>query len=349
MMINESKYDIINQKGANMKRTIEHLKASLFAGAMGDALGWPIEFRTLDKIKSEYGPLGCTKLIKNAYGIVEVSDDTQMTLFTLEGIVNFLYLKQYTSLNESIYQSYLRWYKTQTEKYKSAPSSSFDLMSYQELFFQRAPGITCKSALASGIMGTFKKPINNSKGCGAVMRAAPIGYFFDADQAFDHGCASGAITHGHPLGYLSAGALAYLMSKIFDGEELKSCVSQTIKKLALIPTAEIQVKLLKLAMELSESDQSDIQCILNLGEGWVGEEALAIAVYCSLKYPNDLQKALVASVNHDGDSDSTGSITGNILGATLGMNAIKKDWLQFLEVTELVTNFCDFIEHHDKS
>jgi ADP-ribosylglycohydrolase len=146
-----------------MKRTIEHLKASLFAGAMGDALGWPIEFRTLDKIKSEYGPLGCTKLIKNAYGIVEVSDDTQMTLFTLEGIVNFLYLKQYTSLNESIYQSYLRWYKTQTEKYKSAPSSSFDLMSYQELFFSELRESPVKVLWPVGSWGHLKNPLTTQR------------------------------------------------------------------------------------------------------------------------------------------------------------------------------------------
>lgn len=332
-----------------MKRTIEYLKASLLAGAIGDAWGWPIEFQTVEEINSKYGHLGLTKLIKNASGIVEITDDTQMTLFTMEGITNFLYLKKYASIHESIYQSYLRWYKTQSEKFQLTTSTSFDLMSYRELFFQRAPGITCKNALASGIMGTTAKPINDSKGCGGVMRAAPIGYFFDADQAFDHGCSSAAITHGHPLGYLSAGAMSYLISKIFEGNDLRECILQTIEKLEMYSDAQRLMTLLKSAVQLSESDQNDIRCIRQLGEGWVAEEALAIAVYCSLKYPIDLQKALAVSVNHDGDSDSTGSITGNILGAYLGTDAIKKQWLEFLEVTEIVMNFCSFIEHHDKS
>lgn len=332
-----------------MKRTIEYLKASLLAGAIGDAWGWPIEFQTVEEINSKYGHLGLTRLIKNASGIVEITDDTQMTLFTLEGIINFLYLKKYASIYESIYQSYLRWYKTQSEKFQLTTSNSFDLMSYRELFFQRAPGITCKNALASGIMGTTAKPINDSKGCGGVMRAAPIGYFFDADQAFDHGCSSAAITHGHPLGYLSAGAMSYLISKIFEGNDVRECILQTIEKLEMYSDAQRLMTLLKSAVQLSESDQNDIRCIRQLGEGWVAEEALAIAVYCSLKYPSDLQKALAVSVNHDGDSDSTGSITGNILGAYLGMDAIKKQWLEFLEVTKIVMNFCNFIEHHDKS
>jgi ADP-ribosylglycohydrolase len=332
-----------------MKRTIEHLKASLLAGAIGDALGWPIEFRSYEAIIDEYGSLGCTKFKLNYQGIAEITDDTQMTLFTLEGIVNYLYLKKFTSLEESIYQSYLRWNKTQSSKYGSFLPANFDLMAYPQLFHRRSPGHTCTSALSSGIMGSVSKPINDSKGCGGVMRVAPIGYFYDKDQAFEHGCASAAITHGHPLGYLSAGAFAYLMSMIFEGEELKSSVAQTIAKLEPIRNAQLQVELLKMALYLSQSDESDIQCIKKLGEGWVGEEALAISVFCSLRYESDLNRALSVSVTHDGDSDSTGSITGNILGAYLGMSAINEEWLNVLEVTKIVINFCNCVEHHDKS
>ena len=65
----------------------------------------------------------------------------------------------------------------------------------------------------------------------------------------------------------------------------------------------------------------DERAIASLGQGWVGEEALAIAVYCALKYEREPVRALAAAVNHSGDSDSTGAITGNILGAFLGMSA----------------------------
>jgi ADP-ribosylglycohydrolase len=331
-----------------MKRTIEHLKASLLAGAVGDALGWPVEFQSYNAIIKNYGTSGVTELQLNPQGIAEITDDTQMTLFTLEGIVNHRYLEKFSTLDESVFQSYLRWYKTQFTKDVS-DAIDFDLMSYSQLFHQRAPGRTCTTALAKGIMGTVQNPINDSKGCGGVMRVAPIGYFYDKDLAFDHGCACAAITHGHPLGYLSAGAFAYLLSQIFDGKELKDSVLHTISKLELTSLAKRQVTLLNQALILAESDQSDIQCIRTLGEGWVGEEALAIAVFCSLRYPDNLAKALSVSVTHDGDSDSTGSITGNILGAYLGMSAINNEWLNVLEVTEIVINFCEYVEHHDKS
>lgn len=331
-----------------MKRTIEHLKASLLAGAIGDALGWPVEFQSVDAIIKENGSIGVTKLRLNLQGIAEITDDTQMTLFTLEGIVNHRYHKKFSSLDESVFQSYLRWYKTQFSK-DVAKANDFDLMSHPQLFHQRAPGLTCTTTLAKGIMGTVKVPINDSKGCGGVMRVAPIGYFYDKDLAYDHGCACAAITHGHPLGYLSAGAFAYMMSLIYDGAELKDSVLQTISKLELSSLATRQVSLLNQALILAESEQSNIQCIRTLGEGWVGEEALAIAVFCALRYPNDLAKALSVAVTHDGDSDSTGSITGNILGASLGMDALKDEWLEVLEVTEIVMNFCKFFDNHDKS
>jgi ADP-ribosylglycohydrolase len=332
-----------------MKHTIEHLKASLLAGAVGDALGWPIEFKNHEYITQKYGPLGLTDLIPNHANIAEITDDTQMTLFTMEGIFNYLYSSRFASLAEAVHHSYLRWYKTQISKYVSTSTIDFDLMSYPQLFHQRSPGTTCMSALRSGVMGTVEKPINDSKGCGGVMRAAPVGYFFEKDEAFDHGCSVAAITHGHPLGYLSSGALAYLMSLIFNGKEIETSVVLTINKLKSFSTADVLVSLLQQALSLSVSDLGDVQCIKQLGQGWVAEEALAIAVFCSLRYPGDLQKALSVSVNHDGDSDSTGSITGNILGAYLGMGSIHEEWLNILEVTEIVIDFCNFVEHHDKS
>ena len=39
----------------------------------------------------------------------------------------------------------------------------------------RAPGNTCLSAVRAGVTGTVMHAINPSKGCGAVMRTAPIG------------------------------------------------------------------------------------------------------------------------------------------------------------------------------
>lgn len=85
----------------------------------------------------------------------------------------------------------------------------------------------------------------------------------------------------------------------------------------------------------------DLDAIQQLGEGWVAEETLAIAVYCSLKYSDDFDKALIASVNHSGDSDSTGAVTGNILGAYLGLQGIPQKYLDNLELKEVILELAD--------
>jgi ADP-ribosyl-[dinitrogen reductase] hydrolase len=42
------------------------------------------------------------------------------------------------------------------------------------------------------------------------------------------------------------------------------------------------------------------------------------------------------AVSHSGDSDSTGAITGNILGALLGKRAIPEEWLVDLEIRKVI-------------
>ena len=75
-----------------------------------------------------------------------------------------------------------------------------------------------------------------------------------------------------------------------------------------------------------------------LGEGWVAEEALAIAVFCAVRYQDDFAKAIRVSVNHKGDSDSTGAICGNLLGAWLG----KENVAEAFDLNDL--ELCDVIE-----
>jgi len=96
-------------------------------------------------------------------------------------------------------------------------------------------------------------------------------------------------------------------------------------------------------MELVGSELPDSVAIKILGEGWVGEEALAIAVYCSLRHRDDFRKAIIAAVNHSGDSDSTGAIAGNILGAYLGLSSIPEKWVKKLEIREAIVKIADEI------
>lgn len=71
-----------------------------------------------------------------------------------------------------------------------------------------------------------------------------------------------------------------------------------------------------------------------MGDGWVGEEAVACAMYCFWRYSSDFQSAILAAINIDGDSDSVGAITGAVLGAKLGVEAIPSNWRTEVEDSE---------------
>lgn len=334
-----------------MNRNQEHYRGCLIGGAIGDAFGSPVEFLSVDAIREKYGQAGITNLVCTESGLAEITDDTQMTLFTAEGI-----LRAITRGNEkgvwhpptAIYYAYQRWLVTQGypkhDQFEDIYSSW--LLEVKELHASRAPGNTCLSALLSREMGTIEKPINNSKGCGGVMRVAPValaltGMSYDKEFIFKLGAESGAITHGHPSGYLSAGALAHIIASIIEGSDIFEAVKQAAAVLERYEGHEECSNALANAVELAGSGMADSEAITKLGEGWVGEEALAIAVYCVLKYSNDFRKAVIASVNHSGDSDSTGAITGNILGAYLGMNSIPKEWAVKLELREVIVQIAD--------
>ena len=98
---------------------------------------------------------------------------------------------------------------------------------------------------------------------------------------------------------------------------------------------------MNLALELSDNNKSDLDNIHRLGEGWVGEETLGIALYCVLRYQNDFSKGIIAAVNHNGDSDSTGAVTGNILGALYGYDAIENKWKDNLELIDVIMKVSD--------
>ena len=332
------------------------IQGSLLAGAAGDALGYSVEFMGEDEISRRFGANGITEYCLYN-GLARISDDTQMTLFTATGLL-FGTTRGMTRGIMGDYSDYIRfsykeWYRTQTERYPLPESYHFSwLINIPELFSRRAPGNTCMSALASEKYGTIDDPINHSKGCGGVMRVAPVGLYFSRNQipieASDRIAAeAAAITHGHELGWLPAAALAHIVRVLAEAEK-PSVLGAVLDAIETLPKVFPETKhlqefqtLMQQAVDLSQSGKADRDAIHALGEGWVGDEALAIAVYCALKYQTDMEKALITAVNHKGDSDSTGAITGNILGAALGIDAIPEKFIDHLELKDTILELAD--------
>jgi len=146
---------------------------------------------------------------------------------------------------------------------------------------------------------------------------SPVGLFCRKKEAFQIASECAALIHGHPSGYLSAGVLAHIIVCIIEGVEIEEAVKDALLILDKYNGKEECSNAIRKAVELVNSSKEPYDAISLLGKGWVGEEAIAISIYCALRYRNDFRKALYDVVNHDGDRDSTGAITGNILGAYL--------------------------------
>lgn len=169
-------------------RKVDRFRGCLIGGAAGDALGYAVEFMQDTEIFRRYGADGITEYDLTGE-VAQISDDTQMTLFTATGLLLGTTRGMIRGImgpySGYIGSSYQDWLKTQEERYPLPDEYHYSwLVDVPELFSRRAPGGTCLSALRAGGSGTIEHPINNSKGCGGVMRVAPIGLYFN-DRRMD--------------------------------------------------------------------------------------------------------------------------------------------------------------------
>ncbi|PXX58741.1 ADP-ribosylglycohydrolase [Nocardia tenerifensis] len=327
----------------------DRVRGSLVGGAVGDALGWPLEFLKLAQIRDRYGDSGVIGFVPqhNTDAPQEITDDTQMTLFTAEGLLR---TAAGTDPLPALRRAYLRWLTTQQEEAPAAGSDGW-LASLPFLYASRAPGNACTSGLRRQALDLLEPapfgepgPVNsNSKGCGTVMRSAPFGLAgMGADQAFTTAARAAQLTHGHPTGYLAAGAFAALLDRVVSGDDLPNAVRQTIVQLEGFPASQETVSALTRAVELAEETPSAENVEL-VGAGWIAEECLAVAVHCALHAARtgDPRAGLLLSVNHSGDSDSTGAVAGNLIGAVHGLSALPMDWVTTVEGRDVLIQVAD--------
>ena len=246
-------------------------------------------------------------------------------------------------------QFYVEWMYTQVSPYPLAEPKAW-ISSLPELFASRAPGVTCMNACEA--MANGAKAVNNSKGCGGIMRMAPVGLINTCPSFSDVelqrlGAQLAELTHCHELGWMPAGVFAHIVS-LLSRDEASSVREAATQALNTLPEAfpnahylgQLQ-ELLRYTLRLADSDIPDLEAIHALGEGWVAEEALAIGLLCSLRHEDDFAGAITSAVNHGGDSDSTGAIAGNIVGAHLGLAGIPQRYLEHLELRDTISKIAD--------
>lgn len=327
------------------KTTIhEAFRGCMLGAAVGDAIGLPVEFDRLDAIRRKYGPAGIKGYDRCYGGIGKFSDDTQMSLFTAEGLI-WADAGEYDLVTAGA-QALINWLETQGVRNPRLAPERIGLVIRADLHQRRAPGSTCLSSLRA--MPTLGAPANNdSKGCGAVMRMHPVGLYCWAKGFTTAGTMKiantlGGLTHAHESGYLSGGAMAVIVRALLNGFSLSDAAWQALQELGDCQGGQETIDAINMAIELAATDTNPDAAIYTLGEGWVGEEALAIALYCALK-ADSFKEGVLMAANHNGDSDSTASIAGALLGLIHGDAGIPAEWIRDLELADVISQMADHL------
>ena len=309
-------------------RDLDRFRGCLIGGAAGDALGYAVGFLHENRIFSRYGEKGITEYDLQD-GVGEISDDTQMTLFTAAGLLSAATRNRLDGKTEPfaeyIRRSYLDWKRTQVEGYplKSGPRYSW-LTGVQGLFDRRAPGNTCMSAMGDGGRGTVERPVNRSKGCGGVMRVAPVGLYFndrgtDVREIAYIGAQAAAITHGHEISMQACVIYVHVARRLLAGETIRE----------IIPT-------LKFAKPFDRLDKIDQLSEEKISSGGFVVHTLEASLWVLAKY-DSFKDTVLAAVNLGDDTDTTGAVAGGLAGIVYGLESdFAKECMEVLRSKEMI-------------
>lgn len=316
--------------------TLDRFRGSILGLAIGDALGHPTEFvSTLAGIRARWGEKGVTDFESaGRHPPGTFTDDTQMSIAVARALIRAGQLDLDT-LMTVMAEEFVAWYRS--------PQNN------------RSPGGTCLTGcrmLESGVAWR-EAGVKGSKGCGAAMRAAPIGLYFhgDTDAMIRVAAAQSVLTHAHPTGIASSVAAAAPVAWATQGKGLEGMLDYTrecVERLGPELLAELgcEARLIedvgnREMLEALERVQAALPreaedvCQL-LGGGWIGEEAVAGALWCVLKSHGDFSRSVLSGANSSGDSDSLACIAGSVSGAYGGLAAIPQTWTERVEKTTIL-------------
>lgn len=295
----------------------ERARAILYGLALGDALGWPIEFLSMRKITTIYGADGVREPPEPAL----VSDETQTSLAIAEALIE-AGEADIDTLMKAVTQRLIDW-SNSPENTRSAGHTVTESVRMLEA------GVSWRE---SGTMHT--------KGNGATIRVAPIGYLYQHNpkRLKEVALVTGVATHAHPADQAATAAAAYLVKLALDGIPPDQYINHVLDFVEGM-SEDFQDAMLRIGHVIEWTDEE--AALKHIGSGWIGEEAVAMATYCVVRYADDFAKAVCRAVNIPGDSDSVGSIAGGVAAARSGPEGIPQEWVSRLEHLDRLTDVAD--------
>ena len=335
-----------------MENRLGAFRGCLLGLAAGDALGYTVSNQSMEQILNNYGPDGLRGYdLVNGYAYV--TSYTQLAAYACNGLLMGLTRGQMRGIMAP-YVRYValaeqEWAKLQGYIRSTGGSYNCWISGRREMRFRRCMNPAMLDVLSRNAFGTMEYQRNRFLNPGALTAAVPVGLFFrpgrlERQEAVRLGAEVVALTHGNPQAFLSGAALAYIVSRIaWDGEgNLRELAEETMKMLKedfgrdySKAVAEICGHL-QTALRLSEDPEMDDPQALDEIFCDTAPRVLAGALYVAIRHPDNLDEALVAAVNHSGDSAALGAVAGALVGALVGEEGIPGFYLEGLEPAEIL-------------
>lgn len=306
----------------NRDRLLDKVAGCFFGCAIGDALGYPVEFAHVYPDNPAVG----LNTSPNKY-----SDDTQMTRAVAEGLIRGAQSGSISTAAEEIAEEFVSWMK-------NPPGG------------HRAPGNACMHGcynLAKGVAWDVAgqpwdpKTDTGGGGCGAVMRSAPYGLWHHLDQveAAEWAAQHAKMTHMAPSAQASAAGIAAAVSQALCHDD-PEFVASTVQLVDCYDkhTGALCRDAINWAIHAGSIEDKMDLIVLDKLRAWSGKEALAAGFYCFFRHPDSFESTVLLAVNSPGDSDSIGAVAGALSGAYLGLSKIPEHWKQAIEDREGLQN-----------
>ncbi|MFF2025879.1 ADP-ribosylglycohydrolase family protein [Streptomyces sp. NPDC058171] len=347
------------------------VRGTLLGLAVGDALGAPVAALDRDGIRDAYGDPGLTDLAPAHGRRGAVTAATQLALFTVDGLIRAQVRRDTGAWHPptDLHRAYRRWAATQWDWGPDERRADDGWLAREEwLYTRRDPARSLLVGFGDASMGTLDAPKNpQERGCEAAVRSAPFGLLvgWEPDLVAQLAVECGAQTHGHPEGYLAAGAYAVIVHGLARGGSPDGAVREALSLIGAREGHQGVSEGLERALDAVRQGPPSADRVEDLlhgdadggdegeggdaGDGWGGADrkgggeaagALAVAVYCAL-VGQDVRHGLTLAVNHGGDSAGTGALTGALLGALHGETALPPAWIAELEGRPTVLALAD--------
>jgi len=330
-------------------------RGALLGLAVGDAMGYTVDSRSWAEIQEDYGPNGLLGYdLVNGYA--DVTSYTQLAAFTCNGLLLGLTRGQLQGKMAPFVRyiglSHREWAASQRPW--GRPDRTFCWLIHQkEMCRRHCMDTWMLDTLSREKLGAPEEPTNHFSSPGSITAAAGVGLFFDP-ETMDQGeidrlgAEAVALTHGSPLAFLPGALLAHLMSRVVRDTKvsLEDLIEQAVQALETQFGREYgQVSeicaLVRQAVAMSHDWKlKSVEAMENL-RCETGAQVVAGAVYACLVGQEDFDTAMIIAVNHSGRSAAVGAITGAILGARMGQEALPEFYLECLEPAMLLVELAD--------